>query len=154
MSNERLANEMATVLGELQEQMRATAEVHRRRADLTATASRHDGRVTVTVDADGVLLDVAFSDTVDDLSDAAIARAVTAATQQAAREVADRMRDMVQPLVNRREHWPALSDLLPGAMDYTPNVPGECRAPTQPPNGQRRRTTTDTTSPPSDDDID
>ncbi|WP_024805565.1 YbaB/EbfC family nucleoid-associated protein [Nocardia sp. BMG51109] len=137
MANERLANEMATMLAGLQEQIRETVDVHRRRAELTATASAHDGRVVVTVDADGILTDVTFSDKIDDLSDDEIALAVTTATQRAAQEAADSMREMVQPLLDRRARWPKLSDLLSGAIDLEENIPGASRAPTSAPDARR-----------------
>ncbi|MFI5780706.1 YbaB/EbfC family nucleoid-associated protein [Nocardia sp. NPDC051570] len=138
MSNEQLKNDMATVLEGLRAQLGDITEAHRKRAELTATAELHDGRVVVTVDADGILTDVEFSDEIDDLSDDEIAAAVTMATQQAAQEAARRMREMMQPMVDRRARWPKLSDLLAGAVDFQDHIPGDSRAPSSPPDSPDR----------------
>ncbi len=148
MSNEHLKNDMATVLEGLRAQLGDIAEAHRKRAELTATAEMHDGRVVVTVDADGILTEVEFSDEIDDLSDDEIAVAVTMATQRAAQDAAARMRELMQPMVERRARWPKLSDLLTGAMDFQDHVPGDDRAPTSPPGAPDREPHAAPTGPP------
>ncbi|MGV9678507.1 YbaB/EbfC family nucleoid-associated protein [Nocardia sp. NPDC003482] len=138
MSNEQLRNDMYTVLDGLRDQMNGIAEAQRRKSEMSARASIHDGRVVVTVDGDGIVTGVEFSDRIDDLSDDEIAAAVTQAAQQAAAEIARRLRDLVRPLLDRRAQWPKLSDLLPGSPDLPEHIPGHSRAPTSPPDAPDR----------------
>ncbi|MFI9504994.1 YbaB/EbfC family nucleoid-associated protein [Nocardia sp. NPDC052566] len=138
MTNDFLKHELATVMEGLQGHLQEIARVHRERAELTASASAHDKRVTVTVDANGILTKIRFADDIGDLTYDEIAGALTETVQRAAMDAASAGRELVRPLMARRAHWPKLSDLLEGAMDFAEHIPGESRAPMSPPNAPDR----------------
>ncbi|MGY2060868.1 YbaB/EbfC family DNA-binding protein, partial [Nocardia gipuzkoensis] len=68
MSNERLKADAAMMMEALSEQMSGIAEIQRNRARLTATVTACDKRISVTVNADGILIETKFADDIKDLS--------------------------------------------------------------------------------------
>ncbi|MEV6069828.1 YbaB/EbfC family nucleoid-associated protein [Nocardia sp. NPDC052001] len=119
MSNERARNDLTDILEGFADQMRTITQLQRERAALTATASVRQKRVTVTVNADGTVIETKFSSSIEDLDYAEIAKAVTEAAQQAAAEVAKRGREVLAPVSQNRERLPKLSELVPGMPDLS-----------------------------------
>jgi hypothetical protein len=117
------SEEAAAAYESLQRQMGLIAEAQRQRVKLTASASVRDGRVTATVNADGLLIETVFADDIDELSYAEIAAAVTEATQQAAAEVAQKSAELVAPLREERARRPKLSEMIPGLADVEAMMP-------------------------------
>lgn len=150
MTNEHLKHELSTLMEGLHGHIRDIAEVHRRRSELTGTASAHDKRITVTVDADGILTHIRFADDIGDLTYDEIAAALTRTVQSAALDAARSMRELVQPLMDRRAHRPKLSDLLAGVMDLPGHIPGASRAPVSPPGAPDRSADPDPVGVPAD----
>lgn len=135
MVNERLHADMATMLEGLGEQIRGIAELQKQRSLLTATVTACDKRIEVTVNADGILIATGFADDVLDLSLEEIAENVTAAVQQAAAEVARRSRDLMAPLLERKNALPKLSEIIEGAPDlgsFMPTAPAPPTTPSDP----------------------
>ncbi|MEV0293212.1 YbaB/EbfC family nucleoid-associated protein [Nocardia sp. NPDC050710] len=122
MANEHARAEMASVLDGVQQQLRAIARVQQERTLLTASATVRR-RVTVTVNADGTVIETKFGPDIEDLGYAEIARAVTEAAQQAAAEVARKGQELMSPLHERRARLPKLSDLIEGMPDLTAAMP-------------------------------
>ncbi|GAB2562200.1 YbaB/EbfC family nucleoid-associated protein [Nocardia heshunensis] len=137
MSNERQKAELADILEGFGEQMRLITKLQHERAALTASATVRK-RVTVTVNADGTVIETKFSSDIEDLDYAEIARAVTEAAQQAAAEVARRSRDVMAPVSQNRKRLPTLADLVPGMPDLSrelavPDAPVVSTAPPKSP---------------------
>jgi hypothetical protein len=107
---------VAGILDAVRDEIAAVAHAQRERAALTATASGADGRVTVTVDANGTVIDTRFSADVATLPYAEIASAVTATAAAAAQEVRGKGAEIMDRV--RREH-PA----LPNLSEIAPQVP-------------------------------
>ncbi|MGI5218896.1 YbaB/EbfC family nucleoid-associated protein [Nocardia sp. CA-290969] len=124
------AEEAAAAYESLQRQLALIAEAQRQRVRLTATVSVREGRVTATVNADGLLVETIFADDIDELSYAEIAAAVTEATQLAAAEVARKNAELIAPLKGEREQRPKLSEIVPGLPDIEAMMPVEPAVPT------------------------
>ncbi|WP_306360354.1 YbaB/EbfC family nucleoid-associated protein [Nocardia sp. CC227C] len=135
MVNEQARAEMLSVLGDVREQLRMIARMQQDRARLTASASVRNKRVTVTVNADGVVVETKFGPGIDELGYGEIARAVTEAAQQAAAEVARRGSDLLAPLHDQRARLPKLTDLIEGMPDIADEVPTPMPAPLTKPDG-------------------
>ncbi len=85
------------------------------RARLFATASAEGRRVAVTVNADGVLIDLRFSGAVSDLDYEEIAEAITAASRAAVASVARKVADLYAPTVEAdRPRFPGPDVVLAG----------------------------------------
>ncbi|MEU6580736.1 YbaB/EbfC family nucleoid-associated protein [Nocardia sp. NPDC046763] len=118
MSNERQKAELADILEGFGEQMRLITQLQCERAALTASVTVRK-RVTVTVNADGTVIETKFHSDIEDLDYPEIAKAVTEAAQQAAAEVARRSRDIMAPVSQNRKRLPTLADLVPGMPDLS-----------------------------------
>lgn len=134
MVNDRLQEDMATMLSGLSHQMRSIAEVQKKRSLLTATVLAEEKRIEVTVNADGVLIDTKFADDVLDLTMEEIAAAITKAVQDAAAQVQQKARELMDPLLAHRNSMPKLSEMIEGAPDLGGLVPQPPRTPTVAPD--------------------
>ncbi|MEU1980945.1 YbaB/EbfC family nucleoid-associated protein [Nocardia sp. NPDC019395] len=114
MANEAAKERLTELLDTVQRQMRALAIAHQERAALTARASAGDGRVTITVNADGVVIETRFAPDIAELTYDEIEEAVTAATQSAAQEVSRRAAEVFAPLHSDSTRRPDLSEIVPG----------------------------------------
>jgi DNA-binding protein YbaB len=132
--NERLQEDMATMLAGLSTQMRGIAEVQKKRSLLTATALVCEKRIEVTVNADGLLIETRFAEDVTDLTMDEIAENITLAVQQAAREVQVKARELMNPLLEHRGSLPKLSEMVEGAPDLGGLIPQPTPAPTVAPS--------------------
>ncbi|QLY31850.1 YbaB/EbfC family nucleoid-associated protein [Nocardia huaxiensis] len=137
MPNERAKAEMHAVLEEVQEQMRQVARIQQERVQLTASVTVRK-RVTVTVNADGTVIETKFGSGIADLSYAEIARAVTEAAQGASAEVARKGAELMQPFQERRSRLPKLSDLVEGMPDFGAMMPAAPPVSTAPLNSAER----------------
>lgn len=119
-----MRHELVDALALLQEHQADLATVEQRRAQLFASARAADGTVVVTVDSRGVvsetLVDESYLDA-HDLSD--LGKHFTLAAQAAAQDVERRSVDLLAPLAHRREQFPSLSNIVPGAPDIRDLVP-------------------------------
>ncbi|MFJ9362876.1 YbaB/EbfC family nucleoid-associated protein [Nocardia sp. NPDC101769] len=119
MSNEQAKADLAEILDGFANQMRVITQLQRERAALTVSATVRGKRVTVTVNADGTVIETRFGSGIEDLGYAEIAKAVTEAAQQAAAEVARRGRDIMAPVSQNRNRLPKLTDIVPGMPDLS-----------------------------------
>ncbi|MFV8265661.1 YbaB/EbfC family nucleoid-associated protein [Mycolicibacterium peregrinum] len=118
MDNDAARHELIDALALVQEQFADLAAVEEERAALSSAATRADGTVTVTVDCDGVVIHTAVSETYLDNHDLAdLGRHITDAAQDAARDIEQKLAELLAPLVRRREQMPSLSDIVDGAPD-------------------------------------
>jgi DNA-binding protein YbaB len=122
MTNNFAKAELATVLEEVQQQFRSIGRIQQERAQLTGSATIRK-RVTVTVNADGTIIETKFGPGIEELTFGEIAKAVTAAAQQATAEVNRKSQELMAPLQERRARLPKLSDLVEGMSDITAMKP-------------------------------
>ncbi|QIS10169.1 YbaB/EbfC family DNA-binding protein [Nocardia arthritidis] len=93
--------------------------MERRRSLLTATASVCDKRVTVTVNAEGVLIETRFGDDIGDLTYDEIAVAVPDAVRTAAREVTRKSRELMWGLLERDTETPVEFEMVDAGGERT-----------------------------------
>jgi len=124
MVNEYARTEMASVLDQVQQQLRTIAQVHQERTGIVgaATARRY---VTVSVDADGRVIETKFGAGVEELTYGDIAKAVTEATQRAACDAQRRADELMEPVQQQRARLPQLTDLIDGMPDPDMELPTE-----------------------------
>ncbi|MFC3964552.1 YbaB/EbfC family nucleoid-associated protein [Nocardia jiangsuensis] len=135
MPNERTRAELNAVIEQVGQQFRTIAQIQRDRADLTASATARK-RVTVTVNADGVVIETKFAGNIADLEYSEIAKAVTEAAQQAAAEVGRKGQALMEPLNDQRARMPKLTDLIEGMPDFAAHPPAPVPASTAPPHAR------------------
>ncbi|WP_052238692.1 YbaB/EbfC family nucleoid-associated protein [Mycolicibacterium setense] len=118
MDNDAARHELIDALALVQEQFADLAAVEAERERLSAKATRADGTVTVTVDADGVVIHTAVSESyLDDHDLADLGAHITAAAKDAANDAGRMVAELLAPLAERRERFPSLSDVVEGAPD-------------------------------------
>jgi DNA-binding protein YbaB len=118
MDSDAARHELTEALALLQEHMSELAAVERKRAALSATAAVADGTVVVTVNAHGVVSNTAIDESYLDEHDLAeLGAFVTAAAQDAARDVERQAAGLLAPLAERRARFPSLADIVEGAPD-------------------------------------
>jgi len=96
------------------------------------------GRVTVSVNADGVLIDVKFGRGVEELEYADLSRAILKAAQDATADVARQTQELMAPIQEERARLPKLSDLVEGMPDLSSLMPSAERAPQSKPDAPDR----------------
>ncbi|MFE3984346.1 YbaB/EbfC family nucleoid-associated protein [Nocardia tengchongensis] len=141
MVNERAKADFTDILDDFRDQMRTITQLQQQRAAVTASASVRGKRVTVTVNADGTVIETKFASNIDDLDYPEIAKAVTEAAQQASAEVAQRSREIMAPVSQNRNRLPRLTELVPGMPDLTEalRIPEPPVVSTAPPKAPERR---------------
>ncbi|WP_378737195.1 YbaB/EbfC family nucleoid-associated protein [Nocardia brasiliensis] len=145
MTNEYAKTELASVWEEVQQQFRSIAQIQQERAQLTASATVRK-RVTVTVNADGTIIETKFGPRIEELNFTEIAEAVTAAAQQACAELARKTQDLMAPLHERRARLPRVSDLIEGMPDFSAQQPVEPEVSLAPPGSAERQDAADNDS--------
>lgn len=138
MANEAEKARLAELLDTVQSGFASVARAQEERARLTATARAGGRRVTITVNADGVVIKTEFSADVDDLPFSEIATAVTSATQQAAAEVRQKSQDIMDALRREQERQPAMSEFFPAMPDIREMIPTPPEVSTAPPGSPER----------------
>lgn len=138
MRNEHADAEVAAALDAFKQQMELITRIQQQRTLLTATASVRRGRVTVTVNADGTVIETKFSDSIDDLNYGEIAAAITAAAQQAAAEITRKTKELMTPLEDSRRRLPDLSEFVEGMPDMSELVSAPPQVPITPPGAPER----------------
>ncbi|WP_405133501.1 YbaB/EbfC family nucleoid-associated protein [Nocardia sp. NBC_01388] len=138
MSRDRGEAESASILEGFSRQMRAIAEVSRQRVQLTGSASAAGGRVTVTVNADCVVIATRFASDADELSLEEIGKAVTSAAQNAAADVRRKTEELLRPINDQRAKMPRLSELFDGMPDLQAEAPTPPPVSLAPPNARER----------------
>lgn len=138
MTNQGNDGDAESIIDAFQDQMRAIAKVQQERVALTASATSRDKTVTVTVNANGVVIETKFFSGIDQLSYERIARTVTETAQQAADEVARKNSELTAPLAENRARLPKLSEVIDGMPDFDTEIPTEPPVSTAPPDAPER----------------
>jgi DNA-binding protein YbaB len=101
----------------------------KKRAALVASASEADGRVTVTVDALGTIIETRFAHNVHELTFEEIATAITQATQRAALDVKKQSEDVLAGATAGYAGIDELTDVFPDFRSMLPPEPEVSLAP-------------------------
>lgn len=124
---------VADVLEEVTANIAAIQAFHQQRLRLTAEGSSADKRVTIVVNADGVIIETRLADDVGELSYAELAKAMTTAAQRAVAEIRRVTGELLAPIRQRQERLPAITELFPGMPELTEalRVPAASTVPPQ-----------------------
>jgi len=125
MSNQGNDGDAESIIDAFREQMRAIANVQQERVGLTASATSRDKTVSVTVNANGLVIETKFFSGIEQLGYERIARTVTETAQQAADEVARKSAELTAPLAENRARLPKLSEVIDGMPDFEAEIPTE-----------------------------
>lgn len=123
MSNEAARARLADLMESVQAGMASITKAQQEQALLTATASSTDRRVTATVNAHGVLIELKLADSIDELSPAELARQVVAVTQAAAVQVQRKTQELLLGVQEQNARIPRLSEFVPGIPDVHDLLP-------------------------------
>ncbi|MBF6171417.1 YbaB/EbfC family nucleoid-associated protein [Nocardia blacklockiae] len=128
---------MAAVLDGVREQLHTIARLQRERTQLMASATVRK-RVTVTVNADGTVIETRLAPGYEELTSTELAKAFTDAAQQAAAEAARKSQELLMPLHDQRARLPKLTDLIEGMPDLSAEIPPPPAVSTAPPGAAER----------------
>jgi len=117
MFDERTRDRVTTVLERLKTQMATMAESQQEWMKLTASASAGNSRVTVLVNANGVIIETKFANDIGDLDYPEIAAAVTQAHQKAVVEVTRKAGELLEPFRAQVMSDAEVEELMPGLPD-------------------------------------
>ncbi|QIS08962.1 YbaB/EbfC family nucleoid-associated protein [Nocardia arthritidis] len=142
MTNAAAKAEVADLLETVQRHIRSLAGAHRQRTLLTATATAGDRRIRVTVNADGIPVQITFAEDVSDLEYDEIAAATVEAAQAAATEVRTKAEKLYEPLQKAHARLPSLSEMVEGMPDLRKELPKAQPAALTPPPAQSSESAT------------
>lgn len=123
MQDDKGLGDIAELMDSLRSQMGAIADIEHQAAQLTASAAVHDERIVVTVNADGHLIDIQFSEKVNSLSYPEIGAGILAAGKAAAADVRQQAEELIAPLREQRAQVPALHEMIAGLPDLQAEMP-------------------------------
>ncbi|MFD0365958.1 YbaB/EbfC family nucleoid-associated protein [Nocardia sp. GCM10030253] len=138
MTEQQDEGDMASIIDAFHEQMQAIAKAQQQRVKLIGTATSRDKMVTVTVNANGVVIETKFSASIGEMSYDEIAKLVTKTAQDAAADVARKSHALAAPLTDRRARLPKLSEVIEGMPDFEREIPLEPPVSTAPPGAPER----------------
>lgn len=115
--------DVAELMDNLRAQMGAIADIEQQIVQLTASAAVHDERIVVTVNAEGHLIDIHFSEKVNSLSYTEVGAGVLAAAQAAAVDVRQQAEALLAPMREERARVPALHEMIAGLPDLQAEMP-------------------------------
>ncbi|WP_063035620.1 YbaB/EbfC family nucleoid-associated protein [Nocardia grenadensis] len=118
--------------------MKSIEHMQQKWALLTATGTAAHKRVSVSVNAEGEVIETRFSGEIGDLSYEEIAKAVTEAAQAAMRELRRQTSALMAPVQDQDSRMPKLSELASGVPDILSLVPEPPRVSTAAPGSPER----------------
>ncbi|MET9489966.1 YbaB/EbfC family nucleoid-associated protein [Nocardia sp. NPDC006630] len=139
MANEAEKARLAELKELVQGSFASIARAQQDRSRLTATAHAGGRRITITVNADGVVIKTEFSGDIEDLTYSEIAAAVTAATQDAARQVQQQAQQIITAAQQKQAQVPPVSELFPMMPDIQSMIPTPPEASLTPPGSPDRK---------------
>jgi DNA-binding protein YbaB len=138
---------VAELLEMMRSGMQTVERTQRQWAQLTASASAEEDRVTVTVNADGVIIDLRFAPEADELTLDELAQAVVSATQDAARQVkqdGERVRTgMRERLWAEQAALPRMPEIVAKMPEVLARLPKPPEVSTARPGTEQRRAAAD-----------
>jgi YbaB/EbfC DNA-binding family len=110
-------DEMAETVEKFRDRARELTRLQQERVNLIASASVQRRRVTATVNADGILVDLKFSSDIDDLEYSEVAQAITEACGEAVAEVGRKSAVLLAPIRVESERAPSTDEILRGLAE-------------------------------------
>ncbi|MGV9712477.1 YbaB/EbfC family nucleoid-associated protein [Gordonia sp. NPDC003424] len=115
----RTADDVAPLLDTMSSLLSEMATIREKAIQLTATATELDGRLRVTVNAKGLVIDtVVDEDALATVTASRLGAAFTAATQRAAQDVAQQSQELWAPAIEKQQALPRATDILDGLPDF------------------------------------
>ncbi|GAB92222.1 YbaB/EbfC family nucleoid-associated protein [Gordonia rhizosphera] len=115
----RTADDVEPLLDTMNSLISEMGVIRERAATLTATATELEGRLRVTVNAQGLVVETALDDEIlGEVTAARLGAAFTAATQRAAQEVAQKTHELWAPIIEKQKSLPRATDILDGLTDF------------------------------------
>jgi len=112
MSEDHAGERLSTMIDGFAEHLERVKQAQEQRAQIVVEAHAADDRVSVTVNADGALVDLRFSEDIDDLDYDEIATAVLTAASEAAAMAAGRARTLIASAHQRPAAIPTIAELI------------------------------------------
>ncbi|MGO4648186.1 YbaB/EbfC family nucleoid-associated protein [Nocardia sp. 2YAB30] len=138
MANERRKADLAGALDDLHKQMQLITELQQQRAGLTGAGSVPNNYVTVTVNADNVVIQTRFSPHIGKLNFDELGAAVTAAAQAAVADVARKVERLTEPLTAQQRTMPTLQEMVEDLTGVHTAIPDALPATLVPPEFTKR----------------
>lgn len=133
--DDQFSTRQSDLLDDARQQLRAITQLIAERATLTASATVRK-RVTVTVNADNIIIETKFGPGIEELSPPEIAAAVTEAGQLACTAMARKSSELMAPAVLDSQRLPKLTGMVEDIPDLP--IPQPVAASTAPPNSPER----------------
>lgn len=112
MSEDHSRERLSTMIDGFAEHLERVKQAQEQRSQIVVEAHSADDRVTVTVNADGALVDLRFSDDINDLDYDEIAAAVLTAAREAAATATGRVQTLIATLQERPAAIPTTVELI------------------------------------------
>ncbi|WP_216898355.1 YbaB/EbfC family nucleoid-associated protein [Nocardia alni] len=138
MANEAAESFLSDLMQTVQDSVREMAQAQQQWALITATGSAAGKRVTVVVNAEGVVIETRFTSDADQMSLTELARGVTAAAQEAAAAARQKVSELMAPAQANSAAVPKVSDFFPDLPDVGELFPKPVQALTSPPDSLER----------------
>jgi DNA-binding protein YbaB len=123
MSEDHATERLSWIVDGVAEHLERVKQAQEQRAQIVVEAHAADDRVTATVNADGALVDLRFSDDINDLDYDEIAEAVVRAARKATAIAADRGRTLIAAVQERPATIPTIAELIEDLPALRARVP-------------------------------
>lgn len=123
MSEDHAGERLSTVIDGFEEHLGRVKHAQEQRAQIVVEAHAAGDRVTVQVNADGALVDLRFSDDINDLDYDEIVTAVLTAAREAAATAHDQTLELIASVQQRPAAIPTLAELLEDIPELRARVP-------------------------------
>ena len=123
MSEDHAREHLSTIIDGFAEHLERVKQAQEQRAQIVVEAHAACNRVTVQVNADGALVDLRFSEDINDLDYDEIAAAVLTAAREAADTAANRVRKLIAPVQQRPSTIPTIAELIEDIPELRARVP-------------------------------
>ncbi len=120
----RNADDVGTLMGDLNKLVGDITVAQQKSLALTATATGLDGRITISVNARGIVTEVLVDDdTLTQVTGRTLGAAITTTTQKAAAEVDQKMAEVWAPINARQNALPSAKDAFGGLAQFFDGLP-------------------------------
>jgi DNA-binding protein YbaB len=123
MSEDDARERLSTIIDGFAEHLERVKKAQEERGRMVVEAHAACDRVTVKVNADGALVDLRFSDDINELAYDEIAAAVLTAAREAAATAAERVRELVASMQQRPATIPTIAELIGDIPELRARVP-------------------------------
>lgn len=123
MSEDHAREGLSTMIDGFAEHLERVKQAQEQRARIVVEAHAAGERITVTVNADGALVGLRFSEDINDLDYDEIAAALLTAAREATATAGDRARKLIAPVQQRPATIPTIAELIEDIPELRARVP-------------------------------